>query len=118
MLEWFKKLEKNQVRSVLNAIIESCSQLNAGIGLNCMIRGGCFYCVFESPSQKFDFRELMAWCRWEDVKTCLHFLITKSTSDQIDPKNLLRKGNMVMQNTFGRRKSSSSSDLDINFTCF
>jgi hypothetical protein len=46
--------------------------------------------VFESPERRFNFRELMAWCRWEDARTCCEYLITRSISDEIDPKNLLR----------------------------
>ncbi|RLO12303.1 hypothetical protein DYB28_009412 [Aphanomyces astaci] len=55
-----------------------------------MRRGGCFYRVFESPERKFNFRELMAWCRWDDTKTCCEYLVTKSLSDAIEPRHLLQ----------------------------
>ncbi|ETV68428.1 hypothetical protein H257_15591 [Aphanomyces astaci] len=32
----------------------------------------------------------MAWCRWEDAKTCCEYLITRNISNEIDPRNLLR----------------------------
>ncbi|RHY52842.1 hypothetical protein DYB30_011013, partial [Aphanomyces astaci] len=54
-----------------------------------MRRGGCFYRVFESPERKFNFRELMAWCRWTDAKTCCEYLVTRSISDGIDPRNCM-----------------------------
>ncbi|KAG9404844.1 hypothetical protein AC1031_005055 [Aphanomyces cochlioides] len=54
-----------------------------------MRRGGSFYRVFESRERRFNFRELMAWCRWGDVKTMCEYLITKNLSDEIDPRNLL-----------------------------
>ncbi|RHZ33157.1 hypothetical protein DYB37_012947 [Aphanomyces astaci] len=55
-----------------------------------MRRGGCFYRVFESPERKFNFRELMVWCRSEDTKTCCEYLVTKSLSDAIAPRHLLQ----------------------------
>ncbi|KAF0685674.1 Aste57867_22476 [Aphanomyces stellatus] len=55
-----------------------------------MRRGGSFYRVFESPERRFNFRELMAWCKWEDAKTCCEYLITRSITNEIDPRNLLR----------------------------
>ncbi|KAF0716321.1 hypothetical protein As57867_002898, partial [Aphanomyces stellatus] len=56
-----------------------------------MRRGGCFYRVFESPERRFNFRELMAWCRWADTKTCCEYLVTKNLSDDIDPRLLLER---------------------------
>ncbi|KAF0693846.1 Aste57867_15224 [Aphanomyces stellatus] len=56
-----------------------------------MRRGGCFYRVFESPERRFNFRELMAWCRWGDAKTCCEYLVTKNMSDAIDPRLLLER---------------------------
>ncbi|RHY87208.1 hypothetical protein DYB35_010530 [Aphanomyces astaci] len=45
-----------------------------------------------SKERRFNFRELMAWCRWADAKTCYEYLITQSISNEIDPRNLLRTG--------------------------
>ncbi|KAF0688549.1 Aste57867_19839 [Aphanomyces stellatus] len=56
-----------------------------------MRRGGSFYRVFESPDKRFNFRKLMAWCRWVDAKTCCEYLVTKNLSDEVDPRNLLLK---------------------------
>ncbi|KAG9399724.1 hypothetical protein AC1031_011602 [Aphanomyces cochlioides] len=70
-----------------------------------MRRGGSFYRVFESPERKFNFRELMAWCRWTDVKTCCEYLVTKSISDTIDPRNLLQK----------RKRSPNGVEMDADY---
>ncbi|CAK4282227.1 unnamed protein product [Aphanomyces euteiches] len=56
-----------------------------------MRRGGAFYRVFESPERRFNLRELMAWCRWEDIKTCCEYLVTKNICDANDPRLLLHK---------------------------
>ncbi|RHY03977.1 hypothetical protein DYB30_009632 [Aphanomyces astaci] len=32
----------------------------------------------------------MTWCRWEDAKTCCEYLITRSITDEVGPKNMLR----------------------------
>ncbi|CAK4791347.1 unnamed protein product [Aphanomyces euteiches] len=34
----------------------------------------------------------MAWCRWSDAKTLCEYLVTRSISNEIDPRNLLRSG--------------------------
>ncbi len=79
------------MRIQLNSILQSHSELNTGISLHSLRRGGSFYRVFESPSKRFNFRELMAWCRWTDEKTCCEYLITRDISNGIDPRNLLRE---------------------------
>ena len=86
----FKPLEQNFLRRLLQGVVERSPTLSIGISLHSMRRGGCFYRVFDSTERKFNFRELMAWCRWEDAKTCCEYLVTKSISDKIDPRNLLR----------------------------
>jgi hypothetical protein len=90
IVNWYKTLDQNQVRLYLKNIIEKNSDLPVGISLHSMRRGGSFYRVFESPERKFNFRELMAWCRWADAKTCCEYLITRNLSDGLDPRNLLR----------------------------
>ncbi|ETV68355.1 hypothetical protein H257_15676 [Aphanomyces astaci] len=66
--------------------------LPIAISLHSLRRGGTFFRVFESKERHFNFRELMAWCRWADAKTCCEYLITQSISKEIDPRNLLRTG--------------------------
>ncbi|KAG9403194.1 hypothetical protein AC1031_005843 [Aphanomyces cochlioides] len=90
IVNWFKCLEQTPLRKILNGMVETCPNLPTGITLHSMRRGGCFYRVFESPRRRFNFRELMAWCRWEDPQTCSEYLITQSLSDEINPRNLLR----------------------------
>ncbi|KAG9410554.1 hypothetical protein AC1031_018591 [Aphanomyces cochlioides] len=89
-LNWYKRLDQNQVRLFIKDKVEKCSELPSGITLHSMRCGGSFYRVFESPDRRLNFRELMAWCRWEDAKTCCEYLITRSITNDIDPKNLLR----------------------------
>ncbi|KAF0708270.1 hypothetical protein AaE_013279 [Aphanomyces astaci] len=89
-LNWYKHLDQNQVRLYINDAVQKCSELPTGITLHSMRRGGSFYRVFESPERRFNFRELMAWCRWEDAKTCCEYLITRSITSEVDPRNLLR----------------------------
>ena len=90
-INWYKNLDQKQVRIQLNEIVNSNSELPIGITLHSMRCGGAFYRVFESPERRFNFRELMAWCRWEDAKTCCEYLLTKNISNEIDPRQLLRK---------------------------
>ncbi|KAF0701500.1 hypothetical protein As57867_008004, partial [Aphanomyces stellatus] len=87
-VDWFKPIEQAQVRRQLHDIVEESPSLPTGISLHSMRRGGCFYRVFESPEGRFNFRELMAWCRWGDAKTCCEYLVTKNMSDAIDPRLL------------------------------
>ena len=91
-VDWCKHIEQNNVRSWIQEITKSTPSLPIGISLHSMRRGGCFYRIFESPQRKFNFRELMAWCRWADAKTCCEYLVTHSISREIDPINLLRCG--------------------------
>ena len=88
-VNWHKQLDQNQVRLHLKEIVEKSCTLPIGISLHSMRRGGAFYRVFESQERRFNFRELMAWCRWNDEKTLCEYLITRSISSEIDPKNLL-----------------------------
>jgi integrase len=60
-VNWYKKLEQNQVRTTLLEIVQRNSNLSTGITLHSMRRGGAFYRVFESRERRFNFRELMAW---------------------------------------------------------
>ncbi len=89
-ISWDKPMEQNQLRRYLNNIVENNPLLSVNISLHSMRRGGCFFRVFESKEKRFNFRELMAWCRMADAKTCCEYLITKSLSDEIDPRNLLQ----------------------------
>ncbi|KAH9088710.1 hypothetical protein LEN26_019372 [Aphanomyces euteiches] len=90
-VSWERPMEQNQLRRYLNKLVESNPLLSVNITLHSMRRGGSFFRVFESMDRRFDFRELMAWCRWSDPKTCCEYLVTKSLSDQIDPKYLFQQ---------------------------
>ncbi|KAH9086237.1 hypothetical protein LEN26_020332 [Aphanomyces euteiches] len=90
VVDWFKNLDQKHLRKLLQDMVQSCPNLPIGISLHSIRRGGCFYRVFESPQRRFNFREFMAWCRWADEKTCCEYLITRSISNEIDPRNLLR----------------------------
>ncbi|KAH9133727.1 hypothetical protein AeRB84_020241, partial [Aphanomyces euteiches] len=90
-VDWFKQAEQMWLRRILTNTVEATPGLPLGITLHSMRRGGAFYRVFESPERRFNFRELMAWCRWEDIKTCCEYLVTKNISDAIDPRLLLHK---------------------------
>ncbi|ETV83043.1 hypothetical protein H257_04786 [Aphanomyces astaci] len=100
-VDWFKAMEQTFVRRQLNDIVESSPGLPVGISLHSMRRGGCFYRVFESPERRFDFRELMAWCRWGDAKTCCEYLVTRTLSNAIDPRLLLEKRSLVPSGVHG-----------------
>ena len=104
-IDWFKHIEQNHVRKCLQDIVEASPALPIGISLHSMRRGGSFYRVFESPERKFNFRELMAWCRWSDAKTCCEYLVTRSISDEIDPRNLLRVGKALNSAVFDANSS-------------
>ena len=119
IINWFKKIDNGVVRNQLKEIVQNTAELNIGISLHSMRRGGAFYRVFQSPHRKFNFRELMAWCRWEDAKTCCEYLITRNISDGIDPRNLLR---MQMLCSVGvvaeeRRQNGITGTLDIRDIC-
>ena len=108
-VDWFKCIEQIEVRRQLHDIIESTPSLPIGITLHSMRRGGCFYRVFESPERRFNFRELMAWCRWGDAKTCCEYLVTKSLSDAIDPRMLLERRTLAGSGVQGDNASDTLS---------
>ncbi|KAH9133988.1 hypothetical protein AeRB84_020112, partial [Aphanomyces euteiches] len=88
-LDWFKPVDQKQLRLQLDILVAASPGLPYGISLHSMRRGGCYYRVFVSPERRFTFRELMAWCRWADAKTCCEYLVTRNLSDEIDPTKLL-----------------------------
>ena len=108
-VDWFKQMEQMYLRRLLSNVAERTPELPIGLSLHSMRRGGSFYRVFISPERRFDFRELMAWCRWEDPKTCCEYLVTKSLSDSIDPRNLLQLGGGTQQ----VQHLSNDNSLDI-----
>ncbi|RHY45213.1 hypothetical protein DYB38_012225 [Aphanomyces astaci] len=89
-VEWYHGLEQANLRKWLGDLVDATPNLPIGISLHSLRRGGSFYSVFESRERRFNFRELMAWCRWTDAKTCCEYLVTQSISNDIDPRNLLR----------------------------
>ncbi len=99
VVDWTKHIEQNTIRSFLQNLVESNPNLNIGISLHSMRRGGAFYRVFESPHNRFNFRQLMAWCRWKDASTCCEYLITRSLSNEVDPRNLLLHSSLSVSNT-------------------
>lgn len=115
IVNWYRQIDQNQVRQHLREIVQRNSDLNTGINLHSMRRGGSFYRVFESPERRFNFRELMAWCRWADPKTCCEYLVTRELSAQIDPQNLLR---CKVSNSLPLMiESSSAVDHTVEQTC-
>ncbi|RLO04817.1 hypothetical protein DYB28_011323 [Aphanomyces astaci] len=111
-VDWFKPLDQNYVRRLLQDFVHASPNLPIGISLHSMRRGGCFYRVFESPERKFNFGELMAWCRSTDAKTCCEYLVTRSISDGIDPRNLLRKVNSTGHGVVHAAISTSGLTFD------
>ncbi|ETV96638.1 hypothetical protein H310_10329 [Aphanomyces invadans] len=91
-VEWSRGLDQASLRRILVDVVERTPNLPIGITLHSLRRGGAFFRVFESVERRFNFRELMAWCRWADSKTCCEYLITQSISNEINPRNLLRTG--------------------------
>ncbi|RHY07793.1 hypothetical protein DYB25_007310 [Aphanomyces astaci] len=91
-VDWCRALEQTTLRNLIREVVEMTPDLPIGISLHSLSRGGSFYRVFESRERRFNFRELMAWCRWADAKTCCEYLVTQSISNEIDPRNLLRSG--------------------------
>ena len=87
-VNWYKKMDQETLRKQINDICNIHSDLPLGITLHSLRRGGAFYRCAESKSARFNYRELMAWCRWEDVATCVKYLMSKSISDSIDTSNL------------------------------
>jgi integrase len=94
-VEWYRGLEQANLRKWLGDLVEATPDLPIGISLHSLRRGGSFYRVFESQERRFNFRELMAWCRWADAKTCCEYLVTQSISNEIDPRNLLRNASAL-----------------------
>ncbi|KAH9128585.1 hypothetical protein AeMF1_001294 [Aphanomyces euteiches] len=110
-IDWSKCLEQGKLRAVLQEIAQNIPKLPISISLHSMRRGGAFYRIFVSPQRRYDFQELLAWCRWEDAKTCCEYLITHSISRQLDPRNLLRdKGSQQ----FKSPDSSHASRIDVD----
>ena len=109
-INWYKKVDNLAVQNQLKQIVQSHSDLNTGITLHSMRRGGSFFRVFESHQRKFNFRELMAWCRWEDAKTCCEYLITRDISDGIDPRNLMR---IQTVNNYAIQFAESGSNVNV-----
>jgi integrase len=124
MVNWYKQLDQTQIRLQLEQVVYSHGELPTGITLHSMRRGGSFYRVFESPERRFNFKELMAWCRWSDAKTCCEYLITRSISSAIDPRNLMRNkkfGNEDFVHNFEnfeeiRRSIDDLKDIILNTT--
>ncbi|KAF0690525.1 Aste57867_18074 [Aphanomyces stellatus] len=99
-VSWDEAMEQNYLRRCLNDAIERCPQLSSNVSLHSMRRGERFYRVFESHDGRFNIRELMAWCRCGDAKTCCEYLLTKNLSDEVDPRNQLMKSTPA-QTTLG-----------------
>ncbi|RHY14437.1 hypothetical protein DYB36_004799 [Aphanomyces astaci] len=96
-VDWHRALEQTTLRKLICEIVDATPNLPIGISLHSLRRGGAFYRVFESNERRFNFRELMAWCRWADAKTCCEYLVTQSMSNEIDPRNLLRTGTSLQR---------------------
>ncbi|KAF0701635.1 Aste57867_7937 [Aphanomyces stellatus] len=96
-VDWHRALDQSTLRKLLGEVVEMTPNLPIGISLHSLRRGGAFYRVFESNERRFNFRELMAWCRWADAKTCCEYLVTQSMSNEIDPRNLLRTGSALQR---------------------
>ncbi|KAF0683729.1 Aste57867_24239 [Aphanomyces stellatus] len=83
-----RSLDQVSVRKTLGDVVER----TIGISLHSLRRGGSFYRVSVSKERHFNFRELMAWCRWSDAKTCCEYLITQSpTESKRDASQLFTK---------------------------
>ncbi|RHY87450.1 hypothetical protein DYB35_009716 [Aphanomyces astaci] len=91
-VDWYRALKQSTLRKLICEIVNATPNLPIGISLHSLRRGGAFYRVFESNERRFNFRELMAWCRWADAKKCCEYLVTQSLSNEMDPRNLLRTG--------------------------
>ncbi|RHZ15375.1 hypothetical protein DYB31_006706 [Aphanomyces astaci] len=91
-LDWCRALKQTTLRNLIREVVEMTPDLPIGISLHSLSRGGSFYRVFESRERRFNFRELMTWCRWANAKTCSEYLVTQSISNEFDPRNLLRSG--------------------------
>ncbi|RHZ30041.1 hypothetical protein DYB37_011674 [Aphanomyces astaci] len=96
-VDWHRAFEQTTLRKLICEIVDATPNLPIGISLHSLRRGGAFYRVFESNERRFNFRELMAWCRWADAKTCCEYLVTQSMSNEIDPRNLLRTGTSLQR---------------------
>ncbi|KAF0704738.1 hypothetical protein AaE_014784 [Aphanomyces astaci] len=68
-VDWQRALEQKVLGKVLSDVVKMIPNLPIGISLHTLRRGGAFYWVFKSTERRFNFRELMAWCRLSDVNT-------------------------------------------------
>ncbi|KAF0683730.1 Aste57867_24240 [Aphanomyces stellatus] len=96
-VDWHRALDQSTLRKLLGEVVEMTPNLPIGISLHSLRWGGTFYRVFESNERRFNFRELMALCRWADAKTCCEYLVTQSMSNEIDPRNQLRTGSALQR---------------------
>ncbi|KAF0698069.1 Aste57867_11289 [Aphanomyces stellatus] len=115
-VDWHRALEQTTLRKLLGEIVEMTPNLPIGISLHSLRRGGAFYRVFESNERRFNFRELMAWCRWSDAKTCSEYLVTQSISNDIDPRNLLRTGSGLQRHQWQGVELPSEGDVNLPFS--
>eukprot|EP00834_Sanchytrium_tribonematis_P004450 NODE_220_length_12432_cov_0.484878.p2 type:complete len:518 gc:universal NODE_220_length_12432_cov_0.484878:7970-6417(-) len=79
-----------KIKQIIDDVTESNANIARGVSLHSFRRGGAYFRVFLSPTRRFDFNQLMAWCRWSDAKTMATYLITENISNNIDPTNLLK----------------------------
>ncbi|ETW05914.1 hypothetical protein H310_03556 [Aphanomyces invadans] len=112
-IDWSHPLDQNSVRKTLGDTVERTLDLPIGKSLHSLRRGGSFYLVFVSKECRFNFRELMAWCRWADAKTCCEYLIIQSISNEIDPRSLLRTGH---GESLVPWQSDVTTTVDLTFT--
>ncbi|KAF0717988.1 Aste57867_1974 [Aphanomyces stellatus] len=113
-LDWSRGFEQANMRRILVDVVQRTPSKPIGISLHSLRRGGAFYRVFKFKERRFNFRELMAWCRWADAKTCCEYLVTQSLSNDIDPMNLLRTRSDASH--IHMQKSSGAAPVELGFS--
>ncbi|ETV70235.1 hypothetical protein H257_14263 [Aphanomyces astaci] len=76
--------EDSLVYHLVDKTTSACLRIPRRLHLQVALsRGGSFYRVFESRERRFNFRELMTWCRWADAKTCCEYLLTQKLAKRV-----------------------------------
>ncbi len=95
LLATFNKTNQNKVRQFMDKIVENENELPFGLTLHSFRRGGAFFRVFVSKYIRFDFRQIQSWCRWEDSRTMLGYLLDHRLAKDISPQDLLNPINSI-----------------------
>jgi integrase len=85
----YHKQQPPLIMSLLDELADRNCSIPEYISLHSFRRGGAAFRVFDSPFKKFDYNQLMAWCRWTNIPTMLSYLVSLKISEDIETTTLL-----------------------------